>query len=206
MDFQNLEHGTAEDLGNGTDIDGLHFKSVPPSPLQLRDATVLGCRFTETRSPDVDLCGAAVRETVFERPDFTIVQAWRGRWTDVRVQGGRLSALEAYDSMWNGVEFVGCKLSFVNLRGSEVNDLILRNCQIEELDVSESSLRRASLEGTHVQRLNFHGARMERVDLRNATYDEITGVADMRGTIVSQPQLTELAPLLAQSVGIEVAH
>jgi uncharacterized protein YjbI with pentapeptide repeats len=113
--------------------------------------------------------------------------------------------LEAYDSVWGSVELVGCRLSFVNLRGSEITDLVLRDCQIEELDLSEASLRRASLDGTHVQRLVFRDARMEHVDLRRATYDEITGVASMRGTIVTGLQLAELAPLLAESVGIRVA-
>lgn len=196
--------GHGADLADRADLDSRQFADLPDAPLHLRDASVLNCRFTDVRSQDVDLRGASVRETEVIRPDFTVTQAWRGRWSDVRVEAGRLGVLEAYDSAWNAVELVGCKLSFVNLRGSEVSDLTLRECQIEELDVSEGSIRRASLSGSHVKRLNFRGARMENVDLRGADYDEIAGVMSMRGTLLTESQLAELAPLMAEALGISV--
>lgn len=197
--------GESRELVNGADLDGVEVRGLRQERVELRDGSVVTCRFVQVQSPEVDLRGAAVRQTEFLRPDFTIAQAWRGRWNDVRVEGGRFGVLEAYDAVWNAVEFVNCKFAFVNLRGSEMSDIVFKDCRIEELNVSDSNIRRASLGGSHVDKFDLRGATMEHVDLRGSTYDHISGVANMGGTIVSEAQLAELAPLLAASVGISVS-
>ena len=53
--------------------------------------------------------------------------------------------MEAYESELRSVHFVGCKLSFVNLRGAELLDVAFTDCVIEELDLGQSKVRRVAV-------------------------------------------------------------
>jgi len=198
------EIGDAADLVRDADLDGLAFADVDTPSLDLDQATLMGCELTGVRAEEASLRGTLLRETVLTRPALTVLRAARGRWHSVRVTGGRFGALEAYDSEWRSVHFVSCKLNFVNLRGADLLDIRFSDCQIDDLDLVEATVRRASLEDTRVRRLTVQGAQLRDVDLRGAQYEEIQGVASLRGATISGDQLAELAPLLAQEVGILV--
>jgi uncharacterized protein YjbI with pentapeptide repeats len=200
----NLDAGSAADLADGADIDGREISVVRADSVRLRDATVMESRLLDVTSTDVDMRGATVRETEIERLDATVVHAWRGRWQDVRMSAGRLGTLEAYDAEWRAVELVGLKISFLNLRGSELTDVVVRDCLVDEIDLMEASVRRAAFISTDVRRLNLQGAHLRDVDLRGARLEEISGITGLRGTVVTSAQLDQLALLLAQELGVVV--
>jgi uncharacterized protein YjbI with pentapeptide repeats len=102
------------------------------------------------------------------------------------------------------VHLVGCKLSFVNLRGAELVDVDLTDCIVEELDLVNVVARRVRLSGTRVGQLNVQHGELHDVDLRGATFESIDGLLSLRGSTISPEQLTLLAPLLADQVGLTV--
>lgn len=181
-----LDEGSLSELVDAADLDALRFAGLS--------------------WPEVSLRHATLRETLLERPDVTTLHNAGGRWRDVRVSGGRIGVLEAYDSEWRAVELVGCRLAYVNLRGADVADLTLRDCHVDELDLTDAQVRRATLTGTRVGRLDVRDARLESFDLRGATYDALDGVEGLRGALLNPEQLTLAAPLLADALGILVAE
>ncbi len=102
------------------------------------------------------------------------------------------------------MHFVGCKLSYVNLRGAELVDVAFTDCTIEELDLVNARLLRVSLPGTRVEHLNVRHSELRDVDLRGARLSAIDGVMELRGAVISAEQLTLLAPLLADALGMTV--
>ena len=110
-----------------------------------------------------------------------------------------------YDSGLNGVEFVGMKLGFVNLRASTITDVVFRDCVIDEIDVADARLLRVSFEGSTIREVAGTNTRVEHVDLRGAVLDRVERLEGLRGATIGGEQLYALAPLLAAQAGYRVA-
>jgi uncharacterized protein YjbI with pentapeptide repeats len=167
------------------------------------NADLEGVRFTGLSADQLDLRTARLREVELGLVNVPVVRAARGEWRDVLV-GGRLGSLEAYEAQWRSVRFVGCKLGFVNLRGADLLDVAFIDCVIDELDLLDTRARRVRLTDTRVGHLTLRDGDLRDVDLRGADLDSIDGVRHLRGVTISPDQLTLMAPLLADALGVRV--
>jgi len=201
-----LRPGDAYDFEPSASIEGFAFEGLNVDALELSGARFEACRITGLRAPDADLRASTLIETVLERIDVPVLRAPRTRWRDVRIEGGRLGSAEFSDATWESVHVVGCKLGFVNLRGSELRDVQFTDCTIEELDLGAADGLRLAFPGTRIQRLDVSRATLRHADLRGCDFDEITGVASLRGAVIDADQLMLLAPLLAREAGLVVAE
>lgn len=198
-----LAEGDPADLVRDADLDSVLFHDLSLADLTLPGALVGSTRFTDVAAGETDLRGARLHEVELDRVNLPVVRAARSQWRDVRVTG-RLGSLEAYEVQWRAVHFVGCKLSFVNLRGAELVDVAFTDCTIEELDLGSAVARRVALPGTRVVSLGVRDAELRDVDLRGATIDDLDGLASLRGATISSDQLMLLAPLMAVGLGLRV--
>lgn len=198
-----LAEGDLLDLTRDADLESVRYADLRVARLDLAGALVSTSRFEDVSADDTDLKGARLHEVELERVNLPVVGAARGQWRDVKVNG-RLGSLEAYEAQWKSVHFVGCKLSFINLRGADLMDVAFTDCVIDELDLISASARRVRFENTRVGSLNVRQAKLQDVDLRGATLASIDGLTDLRGATISHDQLVMLAPLLAASLGLTV--
>ncbi len=198
-----LADGDPAVLRPGGEVDGVRFAGLRLSALELAGARVVESRLEGVHADEADLSGARLSDVDLDGVSLPVVRAVGGQWRDVRV-AGRIGSLEAYESTWRSVHLVGCKLSFVNLRGAELLDVLLTGCVVEELDLGGAKLGRVRLEDTSVGRLDVQQAQLQDVDLRGARLDEVVGVRDLRGATVSPAQLTHLAPAIAADLGLRV--
>lgn len=198
-----LAEGDLLDLTRDADLESVRYADLRVARLDLAGALVSTSRFEDVSADDTDLKGARLHEVELERVNLPVVRAARGQWRDVKVNG-RLGSLEAYEAQWKSVHFVGCKLSFINLRGAELMDVAFTDCVIDELDLISASARRVRFENTRVGSLNVRQAKLQDVDLRGATLAAIDGLTDLRGATISHDQLVMIAPLLAASIGLKV--
>jgi uncharacterized protein YjbI with pentapeptide repeats len=169
----------------------------------VRGADLEAVRFEGVRADDVDLRNARMREVVLEGVDLTVVRAAGSEWRDVRVSG-RVGSLEVYESEWRSVHFVDCKLGFVNLRGAELLDVVFTDCVVGELDLLDARVRRLAFRETRLDHLTVRDGQLQDVDLRGAELATVDGVSHLRGVTVSPDQLTLMAPLLAEALGVRV--
>jgi uncharacterized protein YjbI with pentapeptide repeats len=151
---------------------------------KLRGATIAECLASELRAP------------VFSAP-FS-------RWRDVRVERSRLGSVEIYEAELRGVSLESCKLDFVNLRSASVTDVLLADCIIEELDLGGATVQRLELQNCRIGVLNLAGARLKDVDLRSSDFATLQGIEGLRGATIDDAQLSLLAPLLAEHLGLVV--
>jgi uncharacterized protein YjbI with pentapeptide repeats len=198
-----LSDGDPADLTSNADLESVRYTDVTTSELDLSGAKLDGVHFAGLVADETDLKGARLSEVHVDQANLPVVRAARSQWRDVQVTG-RLGSLEAYEAQWRSVHFVGCKLSFVNLRGAELLDVAFTDCVIDELDLGGAATNRVRLSSTRVNHLNVRQAKLRDLDLRGATLEVIEGLTDLRGATISPLQLTLLAPLFADELGLNV--
>ncbi|MCY1693879.1 pentapeptide repeat-containing protein [Curtobacterium sp. SL109] len=193
------------DVLTGDRIDGRRIASLDLAGERLPDLEIEECVIGVLRADDADLRGLRVHDSMLETVDTPVLRASSSSWREVRIAGGRIGSAELYDSGLNGVEFVGMKLGFVNLRGATVTDVVFRDCVIDELDIADARLLRVSFEGTRIRAAEGSNTRIEHVDLRGADLDRVERLEGFRGATIGADQLYTLAPLLAAQAGYRVA-
>jgi uncharacterized protein YjbI with pentapeptide repeats len=203
LDLGPLVDGDPADLRGNAQLESVRYTELAVSHLALPGAEVVAAEFAGLAADEADLKGARLSEVVLDRVDVPVVRAARSRWWDVRVTG-RIGSLEAYESELRSVHFVGCKLSFVNLRGAELLDVAFTDCVIEELDLAQSKVRRVRIEGCRIAHLDVQHSELHDFDLRGAELEGIAGLSHLRGTTITSSQLTLVAPLLAAELGINI--
>lgn len=189
-----------EDEGDydGALVEGDHshgaVRNARFSECALRAARLTGTDFTATRFAD-----SWLRNT-----DLTATALLETNWQDVELVESTLAGAELIGARLRRVTFDGCKLDGANLRGAQLREVTFRDCVLRDVDLSGAKLTGVTFPGSRVQ-LALRGTVMEKVDLREAASITVTeGVPSLRGAIISQTQLFELAPLLAASVGLLV--
>lgn len=201
--FGRLIDGDMSQLTDDADLEGVRYAALTLPHITLCDALVASCQFSGIAADETDLNGARLSEVELERVNLPVVRAARSQWRDVKVSG-RLGSLEAYEAQWRSVHFVGCKLSFVNLRGAELTDVAFSDCILEELDMINAVAHRVRFDNTRITKLNVQHSELHDFDLRAATLQSIDGVMSLRGATITADQLTLMAPLMADQIGLKV--
>lgn len=206
IDPRNLDDWTPVpgDVLTGDRIEGKRIGVFDIAGERLPDLELEECVVDTLRADAADLRGLRVRDSVVETLDAPVFRASSSAWREVRVAGGRVGSAELYDATLNGVEFVGMKLGFVNLRASTLTDVVFRDCVVDELDVADARLLRVAFPGTRIRSVEGSGTRIEHVDLRDADLDRAERLEGLRGATIGSDQLVALAPLLAAQAGYRV--
>ncbi|MBZ5740310.1 pentapeptide repeat-containing protein [Nocardioides mangrovi] len=201
--LDDLAAGDPAELTARADLEATRFSGVRRASLDLGGARLDGVELADLVADETDLRGARLTEVRLDGVGLPVVRAAGTEWRDVEVSG-RLGSVEAYEARWRGVHLVGAKISFLNLRAAQLVDVAFTDCVVEELDLQGAEITRLRFVDTTVRRLETHGARLTDVDLRGATLEVVDGLGDLRGATVSPEQLTLLAPLLADHLGLLV--
>lgn len=184
--------------------EGLRFTSETLAEADLTGAGLVECELVDVVMDEVTMTGATVAESRLVRLSSPHLAAARSTWRSVEILSSRIGVAELYDAGLTEVRLAGSKVDLMNLRGATVGDVVLQGCVVEELDLGGASLRRVRLEDCDVRTLDLTGADLEHVDLRGARLSRLVGLSGLRGATVSPEQLLELAPSLAEHLGVYV--
>ena len=168
------------------------------------DARFLACRLERCSFDGLVLRRSRFVGTLLDEVRAATIDFTDSTWRDSLISGGRLGAVLLVGAAWGGVRVRGSKLDFVNLAGGRLEDVIFERCEIGSLDLRGARLRSVSFINCSVHELNVAEATLSRVDLSGARLQTVIGVDNLRGAIISQEQLLDLAPLLAAQLGLEV--
>ena len=78
------------------------------------------------------------------------------------------------------------------------------DCLLRAVDFGGALLTRTAFTASRLADVDFSRARLDQVDLRGSELGLIVGPDPLRGAIISSGQLTAIAPVLADSLGIVV--
>ena len=203
-DLGRLRDGEADELAAGEMVEDLDLVDADLSGGDLSALTLLSCRFSEVFANDTDLAAARLVDCRLERLSATYLHSPRSTWRTVELVDSRIGAWELYDADVESVLIEDCRLGFTNLAGTAVRDLLIRATRIDELDLSGVDAQRVRFEDCRVGTLRLHGGSLSDVDLRGLEMTVVNGVGSLAGATISSGQLSELAPLLAQHLGLRV--
>ena len=203
-DLSRLRDGAADELAAGGMVEDLQLAEADLSGSDLSAISLLSCRFSEVFADDTDLTAARLVDCRLERLSSTYLHSPRSTWRAVELTGSRIGAWEIYDADLESVLIEDCRLGFANLAGTAVRDVLIRATRIDELDLSGIDAQRVRFEDCRVGTLRLHGGSLSDVDLRGLEMTVVSGVGSLAGATISSGQLSELAPLLAQHLGLQV--
>ena len=203
-DLGRLREGGADELAAGEMVEDLELVEADLSGGDLSALTLLSCRFLEVFANDTDLAAARLVDCRLERLSATYLHSPRSTWRTVELVDSRIGAWELYDADVESVLIEDCRLGFANLAGTAVRDVLIRATRIDELDLSGIDAQRVRFEDCRVGTLRLHGGSLSDVDLRGLEIRTVSGVGSLAGATISSGQLSELAPLLAQHLGLQV--
>jgi uncharacterized protein YjbI with pentapeptide repeats len=186
------------------DYDAVEFVDLDLGDQNATNANFLDSRLERCRLDRLLMRRARVVDCLLADVHAVTVDLTESVWRDSLMTGGRLGAMTAPGAKWARVRVRGAKLDFVNLRGAQLQDVVFDGCVIGEIDVTDAELTMVGFVDSNVDDLNLQGASLSQVDLSRATLRTLRGLDNLRGAIVSQDQLLDLAPLLAEHLGLKV--
>ncbi|MCI1902174.1 MAG: pentapeptide repeat-containing protein [Bifidobacteriaceae bacterium] len=174
-----------------SDIDWSHtsfldtvVRNIAARTASLSDAHLSSCSLHNFTAPTLDAPRVGVEKTTFT--------------------ACRFGAVKITDSIFHEVEFVGCKIDYLNLRTAKFRDVRFRECVIGEFDGLDSDLLRVNFPQTRIDDFSAHSARLKDVDLRHAALRGITDATGLAGVTMTHDQVLELADVFAAHLGVTV--
>ena len=199
-----LPEGDADALRAHYSFDAQRFTAVELDGRDLTGITFESCVFDGLQANETMLRAATISDTAISRLNAPVMVGARLTLREVTIDGSRIGSAELYEAAFSSVSIASSKLGFVNLRASKLADVLFTGCTIDELDVSGSKITRMAFVGTTIGTLDLTNSSLTHVDLRGAEIGHIVGLPGLRGATVSNEQLTELAPLFAEHLGLLV--
>lgn len=194
------------ELGREGDHEGVHFDGCAFDGVDGGSSA-----FTASAFSSVTVTGGRYRRARFDDV-WTHNARWIGadlaesRWLDCEASAGLLAGVELAGSELRRVTFHHCKFDSVNLRATELRDVAFVGCLLRDVDFAGAALNRVAFPGTTLERVRFDNLAAADADLSEAAALGIaSGLGALRGATISVLQLMELAPALAQHVGLVVA-
>jgi uncharacterized protein YjbI with pentapeptide repeats len=173
----------------GPDASGSRFLDCAFTRVSIQDGRLRRARFTDVWLRDVRLISTTLAET---------------SWVDAAVIGSVAAGVEAFGAQLRRVSLRGCKLDSVNFREAALVDVTFDNCVLRDVDFAGATLTRTAFRGSQLTMTNFARVTLDQVDLRGAELGLTIDPGCLRGAIVTVAQLGEIAPLLAESIGLIV--
>ena len=179
VDAEELRAGAEE----GTWADAL-IRDVRLAGVEMDDARFVDCRFERC-----DL--SAVR--------FTRLSMRRIELTDCRLTGIDLGAASLHD-----VRFSSCKLDDANLRQVTGERVTFTDCVLGGTELAQATLEDAVFESCRLAGLDLRRAVLTGATFPDCDLTDVLGVDGLRGARLTMGQALQLAPRLAQELGIVV--
>jgi uncharacterized protein YjbI with pentapeptide repeats len=199
-----LVDGDVQTLEPHESYEGERFDGGDLTDADLSGVALTECVLDAVTLTDAVLRGARFVDCLVNSSFATSLVAARSTWRRVRIDNARWGSAELFDSEFESVIISGGKIDFLNFRGAKLTDVLIENAQITELDVASFIGTRVAIRNCRIETLDFTRATCLDVDLRASTFTRVLGIQGMRGTILSEEQLADFAPIMAGQLGIRV--
>ena len=191
-------------LAAGEQYDGVHFDQAELTGADGSGSHFLECALTRLTLSDCRLTQAQFADVWLQDVRLISTGLARTSWRDVTFTGAVIAGAEAFGSLLRRVRFDRCKLDSVNFRDCDLTEVTFDNCVLRNVDFSSSRLTRVAFPDSKLVATTLVKVTLDRVDLRGAELGLTVDPAALGGAIMSTAQLLDLAPLLADSIGIIV--
>ena len=193
------------DLAPAESYEGAHFDQLDLAQPDAHGSRFLECAFTRVSIQEGQLRRAQFTDVWLRDVRLVSTILAESGWVGAEITGSVAAGVEAFAARLRRVSLRGCKLDSVNLRDAVLAEVTFDNCVLSDVDFSGATLTKTVFRDSRLTRTNFTRAAMDEVNLRGAELGITVNPACLRGAIVTTAQLMELAPLLAEGMGLIVA-
>ena len=172
-----------------TDVKKLEIDNCSISAATLSGATVEKLYCSDAKLTHIEAAGLSAPEAVLLRTTVS----------NSRLTGADLGALQLEDCSFKAVKLDDSGLRFAVLKRVAFTDCVLRGADLTGAKLSHVTFTNCDLDGA-----NFDHAECKSVDMRGEHVATVRGVNGLKGVRVTGEQLIELAPLMAQELGLDV--
>jgi uncharacterized protein YjbI with pentapeptide repeats len=207
-DLTDMPYASALTRSDG-ELDGSDFDTVLFEEAEFADPRAANTRFLECAFRRVSISGgklqrSSLRDVWARDLRLTGTSLAESHWHEVIMLGSALAGVQVFGAELRNVVFSGCKLDSVNFRQSRLTEVVFDNCLLRDVDFAGATLTRCSFPGSQLVRADLSKVTMDQTDLRTAELGLIIDASSLRGAIISSGQLAHVAPVLAQTLGIEI--
>jgi uncharacterized protein YjbI with pentapeptide repeats len=190
-------------------LDGSDFDTVLFEQAEFDEPHGPSTRFLECAFRRVSISGGTLQRSTWRDvwardlrlTGTTLVES---SWHEVTMLSSALAGIQAYGARLRRVVFSGCKLDSVNFRASELTEVTFDNCVLSDVDFAGATLTRCAFPGSRLVRADLSRVTMDKTDFRTAELGLIIDADSLRGAIISSGQLAVAAPVLAETLGIQI--
>jgi uncharacterized protein YjbI with pentapeptide repeats len=189
----------------GETYDAIHVDGGTVEAMDGGHARFLECAFTQVTFDGGALRRARLSDVWLREARLVATDLAESEWVDATFLDCVLAGTEAFGAEVRRAVFRGCKLDSVNFREATLADVRFENCVLRGVDFGGAGLEQVSFPGCRLSEVELTGVTLKKADLRGAELGIIGGHESLRGAIITTPQLIDLAPALARSLGIKVS-
>jgi uncharacterized protein YjbI with pentapeptide repeats len=177
------------------------------SKVAFRQADLTASRAADLRCEEVVFAGTTLRRSVWQ--GVSLVDArlkacdlsnadWQhARMQRVEFESCNLTGANFSNAQIHHARFAGCKLLLAPFLETKFSACAFTNCNLEQADFTGTDLRQAVFDHCRLGGARFFGAQLAGADLRGSDLARLGVTAqELRGAIVEQGQLVQIAPLL----------
>lgn len=193
-------------LDDNAHIEALHITDLQLSSIHAKSASLDGvvfenCELSASKLPKTSITDARFNSCMLFATDFD-----GSGWQRVELKKGMMSGIVLSDTSLKDVSFVGIKINLANFRFSNFERVRFEDCDLMEADFHQAEMKSVSFTGCDLRKADFSQCKMSDVDLRGSQLSELKGMQGLKGSIISSAQLFELAPDLADALGMRVSN
>ena len=185
-------------------LEGLMIRAAAWADRDLHGLTLLDCTLQGAELDGANLKGARIHDTELAEISAPSLAAPESSWCTASVRDSRIGAAVLHGGDWRSVLVTGCKIDFLNLRDTTLQDVVFENCSFRDVDLVNARATRVAFRDCRAETLDVRFAQFDAVDLRGLEFTRVDGLAALRGTVLDEQQLMALAPALARHLGIDV--
>jgi uncharacterized protein YjbI with pentapeptide repeats len=140
----------------------------------------------------------------FERCDLAGLEAREASWARVEITGSRLTGATLAGARLQDVAFRDCRMDLTSFAGARLERVSFERCDLRESDFGEARLHDVRLHGCDLSDAYVADASCSRTELRDGSYEDLRGIAGLKGCSLAWPDLMALAPALAAHAGMRL--
>src|SRR5260370_10054285 len=192
----------------GLDDDALHV-GLAVSDLDLSGREALGveldqCRYDTVSFGQVALRRGTIRDVEFHRCDLANMRARDCSALRVAVNASRMTGAAWLNCTVRDVVFPGCRVDLASFAASKFAETVFANCRLAQANFGDADLSGVRFESCDLSGAQFSGATLTGTRFTGCDLTGISGVASLRGAIISNSDALTLARILAEALGITI--
>ncbi len=199
-----LAKGKPTDITADAIIGNVLFKDVDAREAQAGGSSFDEVVFTNAIFAGTKLDKASFTDVITDHCDFSSTICTDGSWTRVVNAAGRMTGIDVSKCTMKDVVFRGCKLDMANFRFAKLTRVQFVDCVLGEADFLGAELSQVGFQSCVLEKVEFSQAKLKQVDARSSHIVDIRGWQSLKGLIIDQVQLMEVAPQMAQALEIEI--